>query len=187
MYAPKPRRSRPRRILQTELQPGHRCERIGGRARQEIETTRRARATTKNIWDSHQPWHTGRSCCSGANLPGREAWKRRPENSCWPGCELLGWLVVEASRASLAAVMGLEWRTTFVCIPTRGSGSIQAFVVMGSSFWSVTASSAMSAVWHSLLNLFRQPTKRTAVRRRCISMRLLSAVVQRIIARLSES
>lgn len=61
---------------------------------------------------------------------------RRPENSCWPGCELLGWLVVEAwSRASLAAVMGLEWRTTFVCIPTRGSGSIQAFVVMGSSFW----------------------------------------------------
>lgn len=60
---------------------------------------------------------------------------RRLENSCWPGCELLEWLVVEAwSRASLAAVMGLEWRTTFVCIPTRGSESIQVFVVMDSSF-----------------------------------------------------
>lgn len=77
---------------------------------------------------------------------------RRPENSCWPGCELHALPGVEASsRASLAAVMGLEWRMTFVYIPTRGSESIQVFVVMGSSFCDVSSCNVHCDT--SLLNL----------------------------------
>lgn len=118
---------------------------------------------------------------------------RRLENSCWPGCELLGWLVAEAcSRPSLAAVMGLGWRTTFVCIvyPTRGSESIQVFVVMRSSFWGCDGC-LCDVRFMTLAPQPLPPTKETNCRTSTVyidEMRLLlSAVVQRIIARLREA